>query len=70
MSKPSDNQVGGQHYKDMPIQPWHFCQRNGLRYGESNAIKYVCRHRHKGGKQDLEKAIHNIQMIIEDEYCG
>jgi len=66
--KPSETQVGGEHYKDMPIQPWHFCQRNRIPYGESNVIKYVCRHRSKGGVEDLRKAIHNIEMIIEDEY--
>ena len=68
MAKASDMQIGGGHYKDMPIQPWHFCQRNKLTYGESNVIKYVCRHRHKNGVEDLRKAIHNIEMIIEDEY--
>ncbi len=68
MKQPSEVQVGGGHYKDMEIQPWHFCQRNRIPYGESNVIKYVCRHRNKGGAEDLRKAIHNIEMIIEDEY--
>lgn len=63
-----DIQVGGGHYKDMAIQPWEFCQRNRLTFAESCVIKYVCRHRVKNGRQDLEKAIHNIQMLIELEY--
>lgn len=68
MGKAKDVQVGGNHYRDMAIQPWEFCQRNELNYAESNVVKYVCRHRKKNGKQDLEKAIHNIQMLIELEY--
>ncbi len=37
-------------------------------FAEGNAIKYICRHAHKGGKQDLEKAKHYIDMIIERDY--
>ena len=65
-----DKQIGGDHYKDMAIQPWEFCQANHLSFAESNVIKYVCRHRSKAGKQDIEKAIHNLQMLIELEYSG
>lgn len=68
MTKASDVQVGGSHYKNMPVQPWHFCQRNKIPYGESCVIKYLCRHREKNGAEDLRKAIHNIEMILEDEY--
>ena len=66
--KASDTQVGGGHYKDMPIQPIEFIQKNGLGWCEGNAIKYVCRHRNKNGKQDIEKAIHYLQLLIEQEY--
>ena len=63
-----DVQVGGGHYKDMPIQPLEFCQKNKLPFCESNVVKYVCRHRAKGGKQDILKAIHNLQVILQLEY--
>lgn len=63
-----DTQVGGDHYKHMPIQPFEFCQKNNLNMGESGIVKYVCRHRVKGGKEDLLKARHLIDMIIEMEY--
>lgn len=63
------NQVGGSHYKDMKIQPVEFIVANGLSFLEGNAVKYVCRHRVKNGKQDIEKAIHYLQMILETEYC-
>jgi hypothetical protein len=62
------NQIGGVHYKDLPIQPVEFCQKNKLNYCEANAIKYLCRHRDKGGREDLEKAKHYIDLLLEIEY--
>jgi hypothetical protein len=61
-------QVGGSHYKKYKIQPSRFINDNKILFAEGNAIKYICRHQDKGGKQDLEKAIHYIQMIIERDY--
>jgi len=61
-------QIGGQHYKKFKIQPARFINENRLLFAEGNAIKYLCRHHNKGGKQDLLKAIHYIQMIIERDY--
>ncbi len=63
-----DSQVGGDHYMEMPIQPVTFCERNGLSACESAVVKYVCRHRRKNGRQDLEKAIHYLQILIEENY--
>lgn len=65
---PFDVQVGGAHYKDLAIQPIDFIMANNLGYCEANAIKYICRHHKKNGKQDLEKAIHYLQMLIERQY--
>ncbi len=61
-------QVGGKHYKHLVIQPAEYCQKNRLPYCESSVIRYVTRHREKNGKQDLEKAIHCLQLLIELEY--
>ena len=61
-------QVGGKHYKKYKIQPSRFINENKILFAEGNAIKYICRHQDKGKKQDLEKAIHYIQMIIERDY--
>ena len=61
-------QVGGSHYKDCTIQPVEYCQRNGLGYCESSVVKYVTRHKAKGGRQDIEKAIHFLQLLLEIEY--
>ena len=61
-------QIGGSHYKSMKIQPAQFINENNLPFAEGNAIKYICRHKHKGEVQDLEKAKHYIDMIIERDY--
>ncbi len=62
-----DVQVGGDHYKSMPIQPVEFIHANGIPYFEGNVIKYVCRWRSKNGLADLEKAKHYIQLLIDLE---
>jgi hypothetical protein len=68
MSNPYDTQVGGNHYQTMKIQPAEFINKNEMKFAEGNAIKYICRHVNKGGLQDLEKAKHYIDMIIERDY--
>lgn len=62
-----DTQIGGDHYKDMPIQPMEFSMANGLDACQHTIVKYVTRFRDKGGVQDLEKAKHVIDMLIEFE---
>ena len=66
--KPYDKQIGGSHYQNFKIQPSKFVIENELLYPEGCVIKYILRHRLKGKKQDLEKAIHFIEMIIERDY--
>ncbi len=61
-------QIGGSHYKDLPIQPAEYAQRNRLGFIEGCVVKYVTRHKSKGGRQDLEKAIHFLRMLVEMEY--
>ena len=61
-------QVGGNHYQKYKMQPSKFVTENKLLYPEGCVIKYVVRHQDKGGKQDLEKAKHMIDMIIERDY--
>lgn len=63
--KALDTQVGGKHYKQFVIQPAEFCYKNNIPYLEATAIKYLCRWRDKGGIQDLEKAKHFIDLLIE-----
>lgn len=62
-----NRQVGGSHYKKYRIQPVEFIMANDIGYMEGNVIKYVVRHKDKGGIADLEKAMHYLQMLIEQE---
>jgi bbp48 len=62
-----DKQVGGNHYKQFPIQPVEFINTNNLSYMQGNVIKYVVRYPFKNGIADLEKAKHYIEMLIEFE---
>ena len=66
MTTAKDKQVGGTHYKEMPIQPGEFIRANGIGWYEGNAIKYICRHKAKGGKVDIEKAIHYLELVLEE----
>ena len=63
-----DKQVGGKHYKNMKIQPAEFINENKLLFAEGNAIKYICRHSIKGKEEDVRKAIHYLEMILERDY--
>jgi hypothetical protein len=62
-----DVQVGGSHYKDMKIQPAQFILANNIGWGEGCAIGYLSRWRQKGGIDDLRKAKHSIDLVIEEE---
>tara|TARA_R110000868_G_scaffold23245_3_gene94052 strand:+ start:2285 stop:2560 length:276 start_codon:yes stop_codon:yes gene_type:complete len=66
--KALDVQIGGDHYTALEIQPLEYSMRNNLNAGQHTAIKYITRYKSKGGKMDLEKAIHTIQILIEMEY--
>ena len=63
-----NRQIGGNHYKDMVIQPTEFIHRNNLSFIQGNVIKYICRYKSKNGIQDLKKAKHYIDLLIEFEY--
>ena len=65
---PSTQQVGGDHYTRLAIQPAEYNQLNGLGFCEACVVKYVSRHKHKNGKQDIEKAIHFLNLLLEIEY--
>lgn len=61
------SQVGGNHYSKLAIQPVEYIHANNIPFMEGCAIKYLTRWRDKGGVQDLEKAKHFIEMLIELE---
>ena len=61
----NEQQVGGNHYQ-LPIQTWDYIHQNGIGYLAGNVIKYVSRYQNKNGKQDLEKARHYLDKLIEE----
>lgn len=60
-----NDQVSGNHYKDKVIQPVEYIYLNGIGYMEGNVIKYITRWKEKGGVNDLRKAKHYIELLIE-----
>jgi hypothetical protein len=60
-----NEQVGGSHYKDMPIQPAEYIHKNGIGFIEGSIIKYVSRWKKKDGLRDLKKARHFLDLLIE-----
>lgn len=64
MSDPWKTQVGGDHYKNMKIQPAEYIVGNGLGWVEGCVVKYVSRWRDKGGVEDLKKARHFLDLLI------
>ena len=61
-------QVGGAHYAEMAIQPIEFITANELSFLEGNIIKYVCRHKKKNGADDIKKAMHYCELLLQMEY--
>lgn len=59
-------QIGGNHYKDMKIQPWQIIDAHGLNFYEGNVLKYLLR-RKSNRKEDLQKAIHYLEHLTELE---
>ena len=60
-----ERQVGGEHYVKLHIQPWDIIDANNLDYWEGNALKYLLRWKYKNGVEDLEKAKHYIDYLIQ-----
>jgi hypothetical protein len=61
-------QVNGQHYVSMAIQPVEFIVANELNFLEGNIIKYICRHHAKNGAEDIKKAIHYCELLLQTTY--
>ncbi len=68
MNNPLQTQVGGFHYTAMKIQPVEYIHANKIGFLEGACIKYVSRHRSKNGIQDIDKAIHCLQLLKKLEY--
>jgi hypothetical protein len=66
-NRADQTQIGGDHYKKLKIQVVEYCMENGIPFMEGSAIKYLTRWRDKGGIEDLKKAKHFVEMLIEYE---
>ncbi len=66
--KATDNQVGGNHYKDCVIQPVEYIIKNKLDFLEGNVVKYITRHKTKGQEEDIRKVIHYCELILQHKY--
>ncbi|QZI89535.1 hypothetical protein SIPHO076v1_p0002 [Vibrio phage PS34B.1] len=66
----TERQIGGDHYKSLKIQPIEYIDANNLPYLEGNVVKYVTRHASKNGVQDIDKAIHYLELIKQMRYAG
>lgn len=64
----NDRQINGDHYQ-ASIQTWDYIVAHDLSFLEGNVIKYVTRFRKKNGLQDLEKARHYLDKLIEVEHA-
>lgn len=60
-----EKQVAGEHYLKLPFQPVTYILANNIGYCEGNVIKYVTRWKDKGGVEDLRKARHYLDMLIQ-----
>lgn len=67
-NNPLDVQIGGDHYKNLAIQPMEFSFRNKIPAIEASVIKYVVRHKFKDGAKDVRKAIHFLECLLKLEY--
>ena len=63
----NEYQVGGSHYKGRDLQPWDIITMFDLDFFEGSALKYLLRWRQKNGVEDLRKARHYIEYLIERE---
>lgn len=67
MSDALTKQVGGSHYKDLAIQPVDYITKNNLGFIEGCVVKYVTRWKHKSGVEDLKKAKHFLEILIQQQ---
>lgn len=66
--KALSKQQGGDHYKDKAIQPVEYANANNLDFLQGSVVKYVTRHKQKGGEEDIKKAIHFLELILDLQY--
>lgn len=68
MTSAFKEQIAGDHYKSLVIQPIEYITKNKLDWYEGNVVKYISRHKTKGGSEDIKKVIHYATMYLEANY--
>ena len=68
LSEEESEQVGGNHYAQLGIEPRKIIKENKLNFNEGNVLKYLLRHKNKNGAEDIKKAIQYLEFILEDTY--
>lgn len=63
-----NRQVGGNHYKNLAIQPIEYITKNNLNFSEGSIVKYITRHKYKNKDEDIKKVIHFAKLILQMEY--
>lgn len=71
VAEASTMQVGGDHYRQMEVQPWDALKawltpEEYRGYQKGTAISYLARERSKGGDTDIRKAVHHLIKLAED----
>ena len=72
MTEANKRQVGGDHYMNMGVQPWKAMEswmtdEQLIGFMMGNVIKYVARWQERNGIEDLRKASHYLEKLIEVE---
>jgi len=65
---PLMNQIGGDHYRQGSIQPIEYIHANSMDFFSGNVVKYITRWKYKNGLEDLKKAKHYVELLMEQEY--
>lgn len=68
MARETNNQQGGDHYKKCGIEPVEYAYANNLNFAAASIVKYVTRHKDKGGAEDIKKIKDFCDIILEFEY--
>jgi len=68
LTRPLSQQIGGEHYRQGDIQPIEYIHANDMDFFSGNVVKYITRWKYKNGLEDLKKAKHYIELLIEQEY--
>lgn len=63
-----NHQIGGDHYAKRKIQPIDYITANGLDFSEGSIVKYITRHKDKGGAEDIRKIKQYCDFILKYEY--